>query len=188
MGLLGAYQQYWQMAEERKKKAAAEAAAQAQPAPGGFRSSGAPQGVAADTSTSLLDQLRAMQGQQQTAQQGKESEQLGLVDAFGGTEKRRIRQGAVQAGASANQNLVSRGLGNSTIVNSVQQGIQRDKQTALGDVNERKALMQASIIGQRDTTDPMAGLYANLLMRQPAESIDLAALTGDPKKKRRTMA
>ena len=104
-----------------------------------------------------------------------------LMSGFGQTASREIGERETAALAESEQDLVTRGLGNTTIRGTARRGIRADTEKARGALTENIAGMQSGLLGQRAgaemdigrlTADsilsrqdipPDMGLYANLL-------------------------
>jgi hypothetical protein len=105
----------------------------------------------------------------------------GAMDSMGNSARRRITEGTTQKKAQASQDLVSKGLFNTTIGSSVNRGIDSDAERSMQDVDEQVSgaraglltqkagatmnigsLMADSILSRRNQ-GPDMGLYANLL-------------------------
>jgi len=102
--------------------------------------------------TQLLKQLRDTQQQSL----GTYSEAMGEVRKLGKTRESDIQRDAVRQGAAAEQDLISRGLGNTTIRSSVQRGVEEDRQRSLNMLAEMLAGQRAGVLQDR------AGLEAQL--------------------------
>ena len=121
------------------------------------------QGQNQQSTTALMDQLKAMQAQYAQSQATKETQQLGYLSGAGTAAKLGINQNADRQIAGSQSNLASRGLGNSTIVNSVNQGIETGRQNSLAGVDESTGLAKANVIGNRPISSDNYGLYGSLL-------------------------
>lgn len=97
----------------------------------------------------IAAQQRANQANEQRFQQ-----LLGLSDQFGQTGRQDAQSAAIRQQAQAQQSLISRGLGNTTILDAANRGVQSDFQRQLLDVNERVAQQRAGIIERRDDVGP----------------------------------
>lgn len=98
-------------------------------------------GMRADVFSNIMAQS-AQAGQQENAQRGQAilsgygqqiannrgfaDQQMGYVDAYGGSQREALRQQFVQQQAKARQAAIKRGLGNTTIQNSLDRGVNAD--------------------------------------------------------------
>lgn len=75
----------------------------------------------------------------------------GLVDSYGQTERQQLGNAYQQAGAQQSQSLINRGLGNTTVQDSIQQGLGNSK--ALADLQLSQQINQAKlgVLGQYGT-------------------------------------
>lgn len=86
---------------------------------------------------------------EQVGAQGTYGEAMNLIDQIGASARTEIQDQAARAQASGAQDLVSRGLGNTTIRSAMQRGIMADTQRALGAQAEREAGQKAGLLTQR---------------------------------------
>lgn len=89
------------------------------------------------------------------------------VQGFGNTAMERIGRNETMQHGAAEQSLISRGLGNSTVVPAVQRGISSDAEFARTNVNEQQARAMNDVISQRvgwigarSDIGPNLGMYA----------------------------
>jgi hypothetical protein len=131
---------------------------------------GAGAGAAAGVGGGLdpVKQLQQMQAASAAENKARLDKILGYADLYGQTQLRNITEQTAQQGAAATQNLMSRGLGNSTIVNSVQAGIQNDAQNQRAAVGEQQGMMKAGVLQGVSNPYPDLGMYASLLMKPGA--------------------
>lgn len=122
-------------------------------------------------------------GQTVLGQGGIYDQAANLMSTMGQTANRRIGENQTKNLASSEQDLITRGLGNTTIRNSARRGINVDAENARQDVNERVAGAQAGLLTQKAGTTmdqtrlladsilsrsnqvPDAGMYAQLLQQ-----------------------
>ena len=108
-------------------------------------------------------------------------QQKNLMSGYGETASRDIGERETKALAESEQDLVTRGLGNTTIRGTARRGIRADTEKARGALTENIAGMQAGLLGQRAGAEmdigrfladarlsrqdipPDMGMYANLL-------------------------
>jgi hypothetical protein len=98
-----------------------------------------------------------------------------LVNQTGATQVNDINRRATEQSAKAQQSLISRGLGNSTVVHTIQAGIDREANNARIAAGESKNRQLADISGQqagfierRNDTPPDTGLLTNLIQNASA--------------------
>lgn len=72
-----------------------------------------------------------------------------LLVGIGTAARQQIGEAAVKAGAMSEQDLVSRGLGSTTIREAAKRGVESDKQKALRAQEEQEARQQAGLLTQR---------------------------------------
>lgn len=97
----------------------------------------------------------------------------GLMAGMGGTANRRIEENRVRSLAESEQDLVSRGLGNTTIRNSARRGVNADAENARADVAERIAGARAGLLTQRAGAEMDQGrLMADSILSRRDESPD----------------
>jgi hypothetical protein len=93
---------------------------------------------------------------------------LGQLTGFGAGERSRIEQGFQTAGNNALAHLQSRGLASSTIVPSIMGGLEREKQQALGSLEdrllgERIGIQERAAGRQLQSTQLLASLIGGLV-------------------------
>lgn len=134
---------------------------------------------------SLVEQFQAAQEAANAAnearfQQGLRlfEEQQRLAASMGAQEAQDIRAGAAQTQARGQQDLVSRGLGNTTAVLAPRIAAQREADAGLGRLRDRQTQRRLGIIGdkigfieRREDTGPDFGLLAQLMQAQGQGSV-----------------
>ncbi len=111
------------------------------------------------SSRQLLEQQRARDAAENKARQAamdrQRAQQAALfkqaqdrIAKLGVTSKQRITERGEQQKAAGTQSLVSRGLFNTTVLGSLQRGIESDVQRGLTDVDERVAGRSAGLFAQ----------------------------------------
>lgn len=93
----------------------------------------------------------------------RERDALSLIAGTGQSQIEQINQNAALAQGNAAQNLTSRGLGNTTVVDNIQQGIAGDAAMQRRQVEDHKAGTLANLLYQRTDRGPDMGLLAQLL-------------------------
>ncbi|MCX7429357.1 MAG: hypothetical protein NTW96_27505 [Planctomycetia bacterium] len=90
-----------------------------------------------------------------------------------------VNMGATQAGATANQSLMSAGLGNTTIVQGAARGIEADRQRALTNIAGQQGTAEAgysrdiaNLMGQKNETGPDLSMYAGLLAQAASNPLN----------------
>lgn len=93
-----------------------------------------------------------------------------ISSQFGQGQRRRISQGMTQAQGQAEQDLISRGLGGTTVRSAVRRGIRSSAEDATQDLEDRLARQRMDIIGgragvteRRTDAGPDAGLFASMM-------------------------
>lgn len=96
------------------------------------------------------------------------------LSQLGGTESRRIADTQFQDTAKAQQDLISHGLGNTTIRSSVDRGIASDAERSRQDLMERLSAQRLGLLTQRAGAEAQAGEFkANSLLSKSTEGPDL---------------
>lgn len=113
-------------------------------------------------------QLKSQQDAANAANEARYQKLLGLSEQFGMTQRRKNNELTQRELASGQSSLISRGLGNSTVVDSVRQGILRQGQDRKMDINQRVAEIQMGPIERRTDQQPNLGMYASLLSQPGA--------------------
>lgn len=108
-------------------------------------------------------QLKSQQDAANAANEARYQKLLGLSEQFGMTQRRNNNELTQRELASGQSSLISRGLGNSTVVDSVRQGILRQGQDRKMDINQKVAEIQMGPIERRTDQQPNLGMYASLL-------------------------
>lgn len=132
-----------------------------------------------DFASGLSDQVGAMGTYGQANQQ---------IQQVGQAASQRINQGAQQQLGQAEQDLISRGLGNTTVRESVKRGVEDDRQRAQGENDERIAGLRSGLLERqaglefqagvneidtalsRQTQHPDPSLFANLISQAASQS------------------
>lgn len=125
--------------------------------------------------TDIIKRFEAAQQSANKANEDRYQQILSSLSGMGGSARRRVDQQATQAGGAADQDLISRGLGNTTVRSSVQRGIASDKELANQTIDEQVAGMKAGVMERRNDEGPDLSMYANL--------IQAASAAGDPNKR-----
>jgi hypothetical protein len=145
---------------------------------------GAPAGGGGANPGQLANVAKFMQQQQQqnlADNQARLDKIMGLAGQFGQTALQQNADQTRRAGGQVTSSLVGRGLGNTTVLDTMQQGVQRQGQQQANAIGEQVAGMQAGILERVQQPGPDLGLYANLLMQPGAlngKNNVLTALTG----------
>jgi len=119
----------------------------------------------------LNDIMRRFEAAQLAANQANEKRYqdiLASLSGMGTAARTRVAQQKTQAQGGADQDLISRGLGNTTIRQSVQRGIASDAELANQSIDEQVTGMRAGVMERRNDTGPDLSMYANLLQAAAA--------------------
>lgn len=122
---------------------------------------------------SLADIVSRFEKAQADANAANEQRYQQILSSLGGQGKsayRRIDQGTTQALGASDQDLTSRGLGNTTIRSTAQRGIRSDAENAKLAVDEQVAGMKAGVMERRNDIGPDFSMYANLLQQAAASN------------------
>lgn len=142
---------------------------------------------AARQSSNIINQYMA--GQQQkglnTLEDGSRAvrklyrDSIQQSDLIGAQAYNRINQDLTGTEAKNNSSLISRGLGNSSILATVNQGAQRNAEDARQGVDEQRAARRIAINQARSQQDvSLAGAKANYLMSYTPQDAGAQAATG----------
>lgn len=110
--------------------------------------------------------LQSLQGQRDAANEANErryAEMLGMAEQYGASHGQRIDDSAVRAGAAAQSSAIRRGLGNSTIVDSLQRGVERDRLQSRSELEDRQRRMRLDVMAQRQDRGPDASMLQLLM-------------------------
>jgi hypothetical protein len=116
----------------------------------------------------IIDRFSKSQAMANKANEARYGQLLAGADQFGQSAMNANAQLTTQEQARSGSSLISRGLGNSTIVDSVRQGNARQGQYRAQDINERVLANKQGIIERRTDQQPNLSLLAQLLSRQGA--------------------
>jgi hypothetical protein len=119
-----------------------------------------PQNVGAEKK--LAKSLQDQTGNYQQQMKARFEKLMGLATQFGASQQQQSADMLKQQMAAGQQDLVSRGLGNSTIVNSVNQSAQDLNQRRLADIGERSANLQMGVVQDTVPQAPDMGMYSQL--------------------------
>jgi hypothetical protein len=98
---------------------------------------------------------------------GRAEQMLGQI---GEAQRRRVTEAGTQAKAASRQDLVSRGLGNTTVVDAVQRGIDTDTQRAMGELAGQEAAQALGLLTQRAGSQRQLGaLEADAILSRQIE-------------------
>jgi hypothetical protein len=127
-----------------------------------------PGGIQPGNLQAIIDRFSKSQAMANKANEARYGQLLSGADQMGRSATLANTQLTGQEQARAGSSLISRGLGNSTIVDSVRQGIARQGQYRAQDINERVLTNKQGIIERRTDQQPNLSLLAQLLSRQGA--------------------
>ncbi len=113
----------------------------------------------------IIGQMQAAQNKANQANEQRYQQILGQYANLGQAGRARIEEQTTRRQAAATQNLVSRGLGNTTITSAVERGIGRDAEISRQELDERVAVQKAGVMERRTDTGPDLGMFANLLQQ-----------------------
>jgi hypothetical protein len=136
----------------------------------------------------LAQGMRSLRGGQQRFREAL-GRQLGMISQLGLSQQREIEDAYRRNTGAAQQNLVSRGLGNTTITDTVMRGYQRDRQRALQDVAEQKARLGIGVMselgrGEQEYGVRAADLTSRLLAERAAAERAYGQLLGGLRQER----
>lgn len=94
---------------------------------------------------------------QQIGEQGTFGKAMSLMDQVGGAARTRIAEQAQKATAAAEQDLISRGLGSTTVRQAERRGIATTAERATQEAEERTAAQKAGMLTQRAGAEMQIG-------------------------------
>lgn len=121
----------------------------------------------------VLKQLQTAQNQANAANQKRYSDILKMYSGMGQAGAQQIAQQTAQQQAQGTQNLMSRGLGNTTITGTMARGVQQAGQQNLLNLQEGLAGQEAGVMERMTQQGPDISQYLNLIasaaQRQPQQ-------------------
>lgn len=123
-------------------------------------------GLFPNASTGLKDIIKQLQDAQNVANKANETRYqdiLGMYGNLGQAGMTRIGQQEQQAQAKNEQNLTSRGLGNTTVTSATNRGIANDAEQQRQQLQESVAEKKAGVMERRTDQGPDMSMYANLI-------------------------
>lgn len=145
--------------------------------------------------TAILDTYRSLQEQANAANEqrygeiidtiGSTSQRLGqtydrvddLLLSLGTSERGRIEQTRQRESARADQDLISRGLGNTTVRESVQRGVNEDANRLGAELTEQVSRQRAGVLTQRAGAEQSQGNFlAQMMERRTDQGPDLGMM------------
>lgn len=102
-----------------------------------------------EASRRLMELIRQLGGQRSAALQGNLDEQIASVRGMGGQALSDINRRYNSAQGGVGQNLANRGLYNSTVAPGMQALVNRERNSALGQENDRQRQYFGGLLGQR---------------------------------------
>lgn len=138
-------------------------------------------GLFPGASTGLLDiikQLQQAQTQANTANEQRYQDILKQYEGMGAAGMARIGQAEQQQQARGTQDLISRGLGNTTITSAVSRGVASDAEMARQQLQENVAQQRAGVMERRTDQGPDLSMYANLISQAAQGQQQQKAKTG----------
>lgn len=103
---------------------------------------------------------------------------MGLLSTLGDSERERIDMGKVRQQGQTEQDLISRGLGNTTIRQSALRGVEDDAQRAHQSVTEQVGRQQAGMLQARAGAEERGGQFLGSMMeRRTDQAPDMNRLT-----------
>lgn len=118
-----------------------------------------------DAGAQAASDLTKLQDKANAENEARYQQLLALANQFGTTATQQNTDLTNNQLGSTQQSLISRGLGNTTIQDSMLAGVRRRGQQAQNAINEQTARQKADIIQNRTDKAPDMGLYASLLSR-----------------------
>ncbi len=111
----------------------------------------------------LLKQLQQSQAKANKANEQRYQQILGTFTNLGQAGTQRIAQQEQQNVAQGQQDLTSRGLGNTTLQMAVSRGAASDAELARQQLQESIALQKAGVMERRTDQGPDLSMFANLI-------------------------
>ena len=94
------------------------------------------------------------------------NEALGNLDGVGKQQRADINQRFDSGRTAVNQSLVDSGLANSTVLPTMRQGVERNRQGALGSMEANLARERNQIIGSRNDTGPSLEFMYQMMLNK----------------------
>lgn len=111
----------------------------------------------------------------QVGAQGTFGQALQLMETMGTAGRQRISEQTIKAQGAAEQDLMTRGLANTTIRTTAQRGISADAERATQELEEQVAMSKAGVLGQLAGAElQIGGMQAGAMERRVDEGPDLA--------------
>jgi hypothetical protein len=125
----------------------------------------------------LLATIADLQSQV-TGEGGTYQSALELIQGTGQSARRRVGEQKVKNLAAAEQDLISRGLGNTTVRSSVQRGIKRDAERSMERIDEQTAQRLSGLLERRAGLETQLGrLKADAILSRSDEGPQLNQYT-----------
>lgn len=125
---------------------------------------GAAQGVTIGRGedSSLMGMLQRSWDAARQANQARFAKILALAKQFGASQLADNQTATQQAVAQANQDMISRGFGNSSARYGIAAGLRNQGARTAAAINEKRAGLAMDALGQHEDAYPDLGLYASL--------------------------
>jgi hypothetical protein len=111
----------------------------------------------------ILQSMQTAGNQANAANQTRYKDILGMFQNLGQSEATQIQQQGQQQQAQGTQNLISSGLGNTTITSATNRGIAADTQNAMTNMQGKLAGQEAQAMGSMNQQGPNMSQYGSLL-------------------------
>lgn len=108
--------------------------------------------------------------QANTANQNQLNQMMGIANNYGQGQIAASNQLGAQQEAQSGQNMQSRGLGNSTVMQGMDNSIQGQTQIRNAGINDQMAQLQLGVLGQNTIQQPNLSAYAQLASQPGAFS------------------
>ena len=154
------------------------------PAYGAGSAAGPNGGLTPAALKNLSTYITGMQDKSRSENQARLDQMMKLAGTYGQSANTRNDELTRNAQQAAQQNLTTRGLGNTTVVNNVQQNVARQGQEQQRAILEQQSRLQMGVLDGVSTPYPDMGLYASLLGQGGASAgllSQLAAVAGKKK-------
>ena len=103
-------------------------------------------GQAVSSATGYGDQLAGTAGRRESGIADNYAEQLALLQGIGNAQAARINRDFAAAAGSVGSNLAGTGLYNTTVQGNMQQGVERNRQEAMGALQDQLAQQQLAAL------------------------------------------
>lgn len=131
-------------------------------------------GQAISSASNYGDQLAGTAGRRESGIADNYADQLALLQGIGNAQAARINRDFAAAAGSVGSNLAGTGLYNTTVQGNMQQGVERNRQEAMGALQEQLAQQQLAALqskGQQTSQAQSEEMSSQLALAQLLSSL-----------------